>query len=132
MTPQLQIRIAIGVVAVLACLAVMRELVSDYKIERLRKTTEAQRHRGDEAEARAAAKEAEAASHVKKIESLERSIEEIRKTARRQDEEINNKTNAVRDARIGRERVRSKRAESETVSLAELCDKLAKLGKPCE
>lgn len=78
----------------------------------------------------ALAKEQEAEQYKQKIVHLETKLTEINKLARKQDEELENLNNISRDARSNLDVAR--RTRTITATAAELCQKLADVGHPCE
>lgn len=83
----------------------------------------------DAAEARADARELEAAEYKQKITYLESQIAEIRDIARNQDEELKTRNSNTSDARRRVTDARNKRPGA--VTDAELCRRLAEVGYPC-
>jgi len=78
----------------------------------------------------AAAREIEAAAYKQKLEYLENNLTEIQTIARKQDEELEKLNINGRDARSNLERTR--RLRSIDTTAAELCAKLAEVGRGCD
>lgn len=78
----------------------------------------------------AAEREIEAAAYKQKIEYLESNLTEIQTIARKQDEELEKLNINSRDARNNIERTRRTRTIDTTA--AELCAKLAEVGRGCD
>ena len=96
----------------------------------LEKAVERAEQKAKASEKAALESERHAAEYKAKIELLENNLDEIRSAARRQDEELEKIAADIASARGRVERARALRAIS--TSAAELCQKLEKLGHPCE
>ena len=77
----------------------------------------------------AAKREAEAAEYKQKLEYLETNLSQIQTIARKQDEELENLNSNSRNARSNVERGR--RTRPTAITDAELCKKLAEVGRGC-
>ena len=123
-------KIYIAAAAVLAALFLLSSLVSRLEIRRLEKQIEKAESAATAAEKTAAESETKSAGFKEKIEYLEANLREIRLIARKQDEEVEKisaDTRTARDRMFDARRVRTIAATAD-----ELCEKLARVGHPCE
>lgn len=105
------------------------EIWSGYRTGKLESWVAEAKQNAAVLEQRAAEAELEAAEYKQKTEYLERSLEQIRATAKRQDEELEKIDIDVMGARADVERARRVRAAGATAD--ELCRQLGELGYPC-
>lgn len=129
MNTKFVIGIAAALLLVLAGFA-LNYALSNARIRRLENAVEKSSAAAAHAELTAAKRETEAAAYNEKIEYLETSLDEIRGRAAEQDEKLEKLTNTRRGARVDFDRAR--RTRSVAATPAELCEKLAELGHPCE
>jgi chromosome segregation ATPase len=105
-------------------------LWSSHQIAKLESEVTKTKNAADEKEQTAARLETEAAEYKQKIDHLERDLAAIQQLARKQDEELTKLNSISNNARADVERAR--RTKSVASSAAELCQKLAELGYPCQ
>lgn len=105
-------------------------LWSDHRVARLERDANEAKAAADETQQTAARLEREAGQYKQKIEYLEQQLANIQQIARRQDEELTKLDSISNNAR--RDVDRARRTRSVAVTNAELCQKLAELGYPCQ
>jgi septal ring factor EnvC (AmiA/AmiB activator) len=103
---------------------------SDHQVRSLEKAVETAKQEAAAAVQTAAQTEQEAAAFREKADFLERQIAAMQTTARKQDEQLEKINIDTRGARARVARARSERPTE--ISTAELCQKLAGAGHPCE
>ncbi|HQZ96520.1 MAG TPA: hypothetical protein PLP21_09395 [Pyrinomonadaceae bacterium] len=103
---------------------------SNHQIAKLESQVAAAKAIANENQQTAAAKELEAAQYKQKIDYLETKLTEVNQLARKQDEELEKLKLNSRNARSTADAAR--RTRTITATNAELCNKLAELGHPCE
>ena len=128
MTLKYKIYIGAAVGGVLLAGILAGEGWSRYRLGKLERQVAEARARADELEHAGADAELKAAEYKRKTEYLERSLAEIRATARKQDEELEKLNFNTRDARADVER--AKRVRAIDANADELCRKLGELGYP--
>ena len=125
-----KMKIYISAAAVLAALFLISSLVSRLETRRLEKQVEKAESAAAASEKTAAESETKAARFKEKIEYLETNLSEIRLIARKQDEELEK---IYADTRTARDRmVDARRVRTIATTADELCEKLARVGHPCE
>lgn len=129
MNTKLLIGVASAVAIVIAAAALYSGILNA-RINRLEAAAAKASGAAERAEMTAAGSEGEAAAHRERIAQLESALDEIRTRAAKQDEQIEKSAAARRGTRVGLDRAR--RTRSVDATPAELCEKLAALGHPCE
>jgi predicted nucleic acid-binding Zn-ribbon protein len=129
MNTKLIIGIGSTIGVVLISIAIYSAL-TNARIARLEAATEKASITADAAVRTVALRETEAAAYKEKIAYLETTLGEIRERADKQDEQLEKITIAGRGARNYYNRARA--ARSVPATSAELCEKLAALGHPCD
>ena len=117
--------------AVLAVLAIaIGGIWSGRTITRLERNVDTAKTKAETQEQATASRELEAAAYEQKIAYLERQLGELKELTRKQDEKLEKLNINSRHARGDADRAR--RTRSVPTDTAELCEKLAELGHPCE
>jgi lipopolysaccharide export LptBFGC system permease protein LptF len=129
MNTQIKIYIAAALAFAFA-IAILVYAIANMKIAKLESEVTNGKEAARQKQQTAAAKEFEAAQYKQKIEYLETKLIEINQLARKQDEELEKLNLNSRNARSDADAAR--RTRSITTTNAELCQKLAELGHPCE
>ena len=130
MTPRTKIYVALAVVSLFAAAIIGSSLWSDHKIARLGRELETTKLAAEKSETHARELEKQAAGYKHKIEYLEESLSALSLIANKQDEELKTLDTDTNDARLNVRRARAVRSLESTT--AELCAKLAELGRPCD
>lgn len=129
MKTHIKIHIAIALAAILT-IAIFIYVLSNIRIANLESEVAKAKQIATQKQQTAAERELEAAEYKQKIEYLETKIDEINQLARKQDEELEKLNLNSRNARSDADAARRTRTVAATN--AELCQKLAELGHPCE
>lgn len=129
MKTHIKIPIAIALAAILT-IAIFIYVLSNIRIANLESEVAKAKQIATQKQQTAAERELEAAEYKQKIEYLETKIDEINQLARKQDEELEKLNLNSRSARSDADAARRTRTVAATN--AELCQKLAELGHPCE
>lgn len=130
MTPKTKAYIALAAAALIAAVLIGSTIWSDRKLAKLGRELEAEKRNAETAAEHSRELENAAAEYKRKIEYLEGSLSEMERIASKQNEQIKLLENDTNNARRGADRARVvERVES---TAAELCQKLADLGHPCE
>ena len=130
MTLRTKVYIAAAVLSFLLAVAGLSTLWSDHRIAKFERESEAARYAAEQIETKAAELEKRAAAYEQKIEFLEGSLSSLRLIAAKQDEELKTLKNNTNNARSDVDRARALRTIESTT--AELCQRLADVGHPCE
>jgi septal ring factor EnvC (AmiA/AmiB activator) len=123
-------KVYISVAVAVALLLALSSLVARLEIHGLEKQLEKATRTATTAEKAAAESETKAAEFREKIDYLEANLGEIRLAAKKQDEQLETISADTRNARsrvLDASRVRTIAATAD-----ELCEKLARVGHPCE
>lgn len=129
MKTHIKIHIAIALAAILT-IAIFIYVLSNIRIANLESEVAKAKQIATQKQQTAAERELEAAEYKQKIEYLETKIDEINQLARKQDEELEKLNLNSRNTRSDADAARRTRTVAATN--AELCQKLAELGHPCE
>ncbi len=124
-----KIFLALAAAAIIAAGIIASAAWSDHKVAQLERGIDEAKQTAAGNDKKAAALERDVAAYREKIAYLENGRNEIRDTARKQDEQITNQHSITRTARADVGRVR--RVRSNDATLTELCQKLAALGHAC-
>jgi predicted RNase H-like nuclease (RuvC/YqgF family) len=122
-------QICIAAAAIIAIVCIVGTLWSNHKIARLEHDVENAKTLAAEKQNTADEKEKIAGEYKAKNEYLEQQIDALRAVAQKQDEELQELSANVDNARADVSRTRSVRSAATT--LTELCTKLADLGHGC-
>ena len=126
---KIYLAIAATVALLIVCLLIS-VAVSNRKVAKLEQAIATSKQTAGAFEEAALTKEIEAVAYKQKIEYLEQQLTAIHRLATKQDEQLETLITNARGARSDVERARRTRAAAATA--AELCQKLAQVGHPCD
>jgi len=130
MNTQTTIYIGIGLAALTIAAFVFSSIWTTRKFANLERELRDAKQAVQTADKLAATREIEAAAYKQKLEYLENNLTEIQTIARKQDEELEKLNTDTGRARTNLERTR--RTRSIDTTAAQLCAKLAEIGRGCE
>lgn len=130
MTLRTEIYIAIACIVVLTAAIITFSVVSNRELARSEHDVRSAKAKANAAETRSRELESTAAEYKEKLEYMEVTLSGLRRIAMEQNEQIKLLESTTNDARRNADRAHAVRRIESTA--AELCQKLADIGHPCE